>query len=190
MSWAMTCARRRGFFALSPDWQKIYAKNGADVGVWDPQSGKRIDTLQDKQQTSIRSLVLSSDGSALITTAGRAGGLIWDTSTKKATAVAGEPVARFRCVVARTRQSSALELANQHQVRSADRLTPTISTVRIASGKNVLRPHLEADQMPLPVAAIDAAAGQDDVRPGLRRENVGAQREFLVLLRRALGRLH
>ena len=71
-------------FAVSPDWQKLYAKDGAEVGVWDPQSGKRIDTLQDKQQTNVRALMLSSDGNALITTAGRAGGLIWDTSTRKA----------------------------------------------------------------------------------------------------------
>ena len=71
-------------FAVSPDWQKLYAKNGAEVGVWDLQSGKRIDTFQDKQITGIRSLLLSSDGNALITTAGRSGGLIWDTSTKKA----------------------------------------------------------------------------------------------------------
>src|SRR5690242_18400030 len=26
-------------FALSPDWQKLYAKAGSEVGVWDPQSG-------------------------------------------------------------------------------------------------------------------------------------------------------
>jgi WD40 repeat protein len=70
-------------FALSPDWQKLYAKNGAEVSVWDPQSGKQIDTLQDKLMTNVRSLMLSSDGNALIATAGRAGGLIWDTSTKK-----------------------------------------------------------------------------------------------------------
>lgn len=71
-------------FALSPDWQKLYAKNGAEVGVWDPQSGKQIDTLHDKRMTNVRSLMLSSDGRALIATAGRAGGLIWDTSTRKA----------------------------------------------------------------------------------------------------------
>jgi WD40 repeat protein len=71
-------------FALSPNWQKLYAKTGAEVGVWDPQSGKQIDTLQDTQMTGIRSLMLSSDGNVLITTAGRAGGLIWDTSNKKA----------------------------------------------------------------------------------------------------------
>src|SRR5262249_30771035 len=36
-------------FTLSPDWQKLYAKIGSEVGVWDPQSGKQIDTLQDKR---------------------------------------------------------------------------------------------------------------------------------------------
>jgi len=66
------------FFALSPDWQKLYAKAGAEIGVWNPQTGQQIDTLWDERQTSVRSLMLSSDGAALITTAGRAGGLIWD----------------------------------------------------------------------------------------------------------------
>jgi WD40 repeat protein len=78
-------------FVMSPDWQKLYAKNGAEVGVWDPKSGKQIDTFQDKQAASIRSLMLSADGNALITTGGgkSGGALIWDTATKKAQALPG-----------------------------------------------------------------------------------------------------
>src|SRR5262245_25321618 len=71
-------------FALSPDWQRLYAKAGADVGVWDPQSGKQIDAFQDKQMSNVRSIMLSSNGSVLITTAGRSGGMFWDTLSKKA----------------------------------------------------------------------------------------------------------
>src|SRR5262245_8991317 len=43
-------------FALSPDWQKLYAKSGAEVGVWDTQTGRQIDNFPDKFATGIRSL--------------------------------------------------------------------------------------------------------------------------------------
>jgi WD40 repeat protein len=71
-------------FALAPDWQRLYAKSGSGVGVWDPQSGRQIDTFQDKQSTGVRALMLSADGNALVTTAGKGGALVWDTATKKA----------------------------------------------------------------------------------------------------------
>jgi WD40 repeat protein len=71
-------------FALSPDWQRLYAKSGSGVGVWDPQSGRQIGTFQDKQSTGVRALLLSQGGNALITAAGKAGALVWDTSTGKA----------------------------------------------------------------------------------------------------------
>jgi WD40 repeat protein len=77
-------------FALSPDWQRLYAKKGPQVGVWDTQSGRQIDTLQDKLSGGIRSLLLSSDGKALITTgAGKGAASIWDLSTRQAQPIPG-----------------------------------------------------------------------------------------------------
>jgi WD40 repeat protein len=71
-------------FVLSPDWQKLYAKKGAQVGVWDPQSGRQIDTLEDKQAGAAQSLMLSSDGNVLIAGAGKGAASVWDLSTRKA----------------------------------------------------------------------------------------------------------
>src|SRR5262249_20850914 len=78
-------------FALSPDWQKLYARIGSEVGVWDTQTGRQIDTFQDKSATGIRSLMLSTDGNTLITTrGGKAGGaLVWNTSSKQAQPLPG-----------------------------------------------------------------------------------------------------
>jgi WD40 repeat protein len=76
--------------ALSPDWTRLYAKKGSGVGVWDPQSGRQIDTLEDKLSRGIRSVMLSSDGNVLLTTgAGKAGAAVWDLSTRKAQSLPG-----------------------------------------------------------------------------------------------------
>jgi WD40 repeat protein len=120
-----TTTERRGargggaFFALSPDGQKLYANTGIEVGVWDPQSGKQIDKLHDERLTGIRSLILSSDGKALIT-AGQTGGLIWDTSTKKAESLpenlslASGALSRdgklFACIQSESYYSSAIQV--------------------------------------------------------------------------------
>lgn len=77
-------------FALSPDWQRLYAKKTSEVVVWDPQNGKQIYTLQDKRSGGIRSLMMSSDGNTLFTTgAGRSAAAVWDLATKQVRPVPG-----------------------------------------------------------------------------------------------------
>jgi WD40 repeat protein len=71
-------------FALSLDGRRLYANHGSRVGVWDTQSGRQIDTLQDKQARGIRSLMLSQGGNTLLTTTGKAAGSVWDLRARQA----------------------------------------------------------------------------------------------------------
>jgi WD40 repeat protein len=76
-------------FALSPDWHKLYAKKGSQVGIWDTESGRQIDTLKDAESGAIRSLTLSADGKILLTTGGKTAALVWDLSTRQAQSLPG-----------------------------------------------------------------------------------------------------
>jgi WD40 repeat protein len=115
-------------FVLSPDGQTLYAKKGSQVGIWDTQSGRQIDTLQDKQSRGIRSLMLSSDGNCLLATTGKGDGSVWNLSTRQA-----QPLPADLSLAAAVLSPDGKSLAGP--VQGDDYYTNAIEVIDLATGK-------------------------------------------------------
>jgi hypothetical protein len=79
-------AGRTALFRLSPAATRLYAKKGPDIGVWDTETGRLVDTLKTESRRGIRSLIVSPDGKALIAAeSGKdAAGSLWDLAARQA----------------------------------------------------------------------------------------------------------
>ena len=115
-------------FVLSQDGQRLYAKKGAQVGIWDTQSGRQLDTLQDKRSRAIRSLMLSADGNTLFAASGKASGLVWNLSTRQA-----QPLPAELSLASGVLSPDGKQLAGP--VQGDDYYSSAVQVIDLATGK-------------------------------------------------------